>query len=99
DGGDGGEGALFVKGAYEDVPFAVAADRPVQTSWAEAAAYATWKGRRLPTGSEWHRAAFGDAVPATPKGNYAFRAASPEPSGRNGASSFGVHDLVGDGWE
>jgi ergothioneine biosynthesis protein EgtB len=93
------DGALFVKGAYEEIPFAAAADRPVQVSWAEAAAYARSKGRRLPTEAEWHRATFGDRDPAMPGGNYGFRAATPAPSGLNGSSSFGVHDLVGDGWE
>ena len=32
---------------------------PVFVTWAEAAAYARWSGRRLPTEAEFHRAAFG----------------------------------------
>jgi formylglycine-generating enzyme required for sulfatase activity len=38
-------------------------DWPVYVSHAEATAYATWKGRRLPSEAEYHRAAFG-----TPEG-------------------------------
>ena len=95
------DGALFVKGAYEETPFAAAAHRPVQVSWAEASAYARSKGRRLLTEAEWHRAAFGDAPPAMPRGNYGFVAASPGvPGSFLGATGpFGVRDLVGDGWE
>jgi formylglycine-generating enzyme required for sulfatase activity len=95
------DGALFVKAAYEELPFSAAADRPVQVSWAEAAAYARSLSRRLPREAEWHRAAFGDADPEMPKGNYGFRAATPGvPGAEAGAGSpHGVYDLVGDGWE
>ena len=87
---------------------------PVYVTWAEANAYARWRGQRLPTEAEYHRAAFGtpdgserqypwgnvlrDGV--TP-GNFDFRRWDPERVGAHpdGASAFGVHDLIGNGWE
>jgi formylglycine-generating enzyme required for sulfatase activity len=64
--------------------------------------------------AEYHRAAFGtpagqerafpwgDAEPDPHKhGNFGFRRYDPEPVGTSpaGASAWGVHDLVGNGWE
>ena len=104
-------GALFWRGQWEDVPLPSA--WPVYVSHAEASAYARWKGRRLPTEGEYHRAAFGapggrerplpwgDEPPDQTRGNFDFRHADPVPAGSHpaGASAWGVHDLVGNGWE
>jgi ergothioneine biosynthesis protein EgtB len=95
------------------VPLHEAADWPVYVSWAEARAYATWKGSDLPTEAEFHRAAYGtpggqvrshpwgdeDTVPA--HGNLDFRHWAPTPTGSHpaGVSAWGVHELVGNGWE
>jgi formylglycine-generating enzyme required for sulfatase activity len=82
---------------------------PVYVSQAEASAYARWRGRRLPTEAEFHRAAFGappDARPSTfdreaTGANYDFTHWEPVPAGSRpaAASAWGVHDLVGNGWE
>ncbi|HME12351.1 MAG TPA: SUMF1/EgtB/PvdO family nonheme iron enzyme [Candidatus Acidoferrum sp.] len=87
---------------------------PVYVSHAEAAAYAKWLGRRLPSEEQFHRAAYGapkgakerrypwgDASPTESHGNFDFRHWDPAPVGAHpgGASAFGVHDLVGNGWE
>jgi formylglycine-generating enzyme required for sulfatase activity len=82
-------------------------------SQAEARAYARWRDARLPTEPEYHRAAYGgargsarpfpwgDAAPTAAHGNVGFTNWAPTPVGTHpaGASAWGVHDLVGDGWE
>ena len=86
---------------------------PVYVSFAEAAAFASWRGARLPTEAEFQRAAFGtprggervhpwgDAVPTEVHGVFDFSSWDPEPVGSHpaGRSAWGVEDLVGNGWE
>ena len=101
----------FWRGLFEDIPLPGA--WPVYVSQAEADAFARWKGRRLPSEAEYHRAAFGtpsgheralpwgDGTSAPEHGNFDFRSWEPVPVGARpaGASAFGVHDLAGNGWE
>src|SRR5260370_4469530 len=69
---------------------------------------------KLPTEAQFHRAAYGtkdgrrersypwgDEAPGPTRGNFDFKAWDPLPVGSHpaGASAFGVHDLVGNGWE
>ena len=86
---------------------------PVWVSQAEASAYARWRGLRLPTEAQYQRAAFGspderprrhpwgDAAPDPARGVFDFNSWDPEPAGSHpaGQSAWGVHDLVGNGWE
>jgi len=104
-------GAWFWRGMWDLLPLPAA--WPVYVAHAEAAAYARWKKRRLPTEAEYHRAAFGtpegperrypwgDAAPDRTRGNFDFVRWDPAPVGSfpRGASAWGVHDLVGNGWE
>ena len=47
----------FYRTMFDQLP--LPDDWPVYVSHAEASAYARWKGKRLPTEAEWHRAAVG----------------------------------------
>jgi gamma-glutamyl hercynylcysteine S-oxide synthase len=69
---------------------------PVYVSHAEASAYARWKGRRLMTEPEFHRAAEGASA-----GHADFAGFDPVPVGSHPGteSTWGVHDLIGNGWE
>ena len=99
------------RGMFRDIDLPPA--WPVYVSQAEAAAYARWRSARLPTEAEYHRAAFGDpsgreraypwgdARPDPSHGLFDFRSWDPVAVGRHpaGQSAWGVHDLMGNGWE
>lgn len=86
---------------------------PVYVSHAEAAAYSAWKGARLLSEAEFQRAAYGtpgaverrfpwgDEPPAPTHGVFDFASWDPAPVGSSpaGRSTWGVDDLVGNGWE
>ena len=99
-----------VREAVDEVP-----DQPVlHVSFGEAAAYAAWAGKRLPTEVEWEFAArhdhatgttrrfpWGDEDPTPERANLDQRHLQPAPVGAYpaGASPRGVHQLIGDVWE
>jgi ergothioneine biosynthesis protein EgtB len=101
------------RGMFDVIPLNKVGSWPVYVSLAEARAYATWRGKRLPTEAEFHRAAFygpygkestypwGESSPSRWHGNFSFGAWSPLPVGSNptGDSRWGVSELVGNGWE
>lgn len=71
---------------------------------ADAEAYARWRGKRLPTEQEWERAAQGPEQRRYPYGDALDLARihaglAPVGTRPEGASSEGVHDLTGNGWE
>ncbi len=80
------------RGMFEEIP--LPPDWPVYVSHAEASAYARWKGRRLITEPEFHRAAEG-----TTTGHFDFAGFDPIPVGSHPPGAAGVYDLVGNGWE
>jgi len=96
---------------FHEIPLPL--DWPVFVSHAEASAFARAAGKALPTEAQWHRAAYcthrggemgfpwGSDAPDRTRGNFDFRRWDPEPVDAYpaGRSSFGVADLVGNGWE
>src|ERR1700678_1332857 len=96
---------------FDEIPLPL--EWPVYVSQAEAKAYACWAGKSLPTEAEWHRAAYatsrgdereypwGSEDPDDRFGNFDFARWSPEPVNAFplGQSAFGVHGLLGNGWE
>jgi gamma-glutamyl hercynylcysteine S-oxide synthase len=99
------------RGLFEDLP--LPPGWPVYVTHAEASAYARWRGKRLPTEAEFHRAAYGTPSgkeraypwggepPDGSRGNFGFVRWDPVRVGSFalGESAWGVQDLLGNGWE
>lgn len=107
------QGSWCYQAMFDTLSLKQVGDWPVYVSLAEARAYAEWKGKRLPTEAEFHRAAYygpdgresaypwGNATPTARHGNFDFVSWSPLPAGSRpaGASRWGALELVGNGWE
>ena len=105
------DGAWNYRTMFAEVPLPL--DWPVYVSHAEAAAYARWAGKQLPTEAQFHRAAYGtpegketaypwgSSAPEKNRGNFDFWNWNPTPVQAHpaGRSSFGVAEMVGNGWE
>ena len=107
------DGTWLWRGMFEELPLPMS--WPAWVTWQQADAYARWKGRRLPTEAEYHRAAFGNPAGGertfpwgedapdddVRRGVFDFASYDPAPVGScpAGASAWGVHDLIGNGWE
>ena len=99
------------RGMFEELPFP--SNWPVYVSHAEAAAYARWAKKSLPTEAQWHRAAYGTSqgteqpypwgtdAPASNSGNFDFGRWDPAPVNAfpSNKSDFGVVGQLGNGWE
>ncbi len=105
------DGEWRLRGVFEELP--LPRSWPAYVSHRQAKAYASWAGTRLPSEAEYHRAAFstpsgeerpypwGDDAPRARHGNFDFQRYDPAPvdAHPDGASAWGVHDLIGNGWE
>jgi gamma-glutamyl hercynylcysteine S-oxide synthase len=101
----------FYRTMFAEIP--LPPEWPVYVSHAEAAAYARWTNKALPSEAQWHRAAYGtsagverafpwgDTPPEPARGNFDFQSWDPAPVNAHpaGRSSYGVEDLLGNGWE
>lgn len=92
------DGRWFWRGMFEEIPLPL--EWPVWVTHEEAQSYARWRGCRLPTEAEFHRAAEGLDWQRV-SGNFDFQRWEPQPAGLHGdnVSAFGVRDLIGNGWE
>ncbi len=87
--------AWLYRGMFAEFPLPPA--NPVYLSQAEAAAYASWSGEKLPTEPQWQRAA-----QSTPRhGNADFHYWDPTPVNAfpESRSAFGAVEMIGNGWE
>jgi ergothioneine biosynthesis protein EgtB len=102
---------IYLRTMFDEIPLPL--DWPVYVSQAEAAAFAKWSGKELPSEAEWHRAAYaaangaerafpwGDEASAADRGNFDFARWDPAPVNAYpaGASDFGAQGMAGNGWE
>jgi ergothioneine biosynthesis protein EgtB len=100
-----------LKTMFEEIPLPLS--WPVYVSQAEAAAYARWDGKRLPTEAEWQRAAYGSnggverrfpwgaEKPGPDHGYFGLERWDPAPVDGfpGGRSAFGLDGLLANGWE
>ena len=94
------DGEWCYHGMFEDIPLPL--DWPVYVPYDQAQAYARWKGKKLLTEPQFHRAAYDEAThdpSAFAAENVDFRRWDPEPVTVSQPNAHGVSQLVGNGWE
>jgi formylglycine-generating enzyme required for sulfatase activity len=89
------EGQWYYRGMFHEIPLPL--DWPVYVTHKEASAYASWKGKSLPTESQYQRAAYSD--PGFPAGNFDFQNWDPISVRVDSADRRGISQLIGNGWE
>ncbi|MCX2732500.1 SUMF1/EgtB/PvdO family nonheme iron enzyme [Saccharopolyspora sp. NFXS83] len=93
-----------------EMPAELATHPVVFVTWTDAAAYASWAGKALPTAQQWEKAARGTRGNVYPWGDQPTPAkcnvrengiGATTPVGRyqSGVSPYGVYDLCGNVWE
>ena len=95
-------GKWFYRAMFREIP--LAPDWPVYVTQREAAAYAAWAGKRLPSEAEFHRAAYGAVggehfAPDPARDNFDFRRWDPIPVHCSGENPAGLVGMIGNGWE
>jgi ergothioneine biosynthesis protein EgtB len=95
------DGRWWYRTLFDVLPLEQVLSWPVYVSLAEARAYARWRGARLPSEAEFHRAAYGSLGAAKATGNVDFVNWSPRPvnAGTLDRNEWGIQDLIGNGWE
>jgi formylglycine-generating enzyme required for sulfatase activity len=78
---------------FEEIPLPL--DWPVYVTHDEASAYAAWRGKRLATEAEWHRA----ACSAPAGSNFDFRRWDPAPVTADDGPVQGPMQMASNGWE
>ncbi len=105
------EAGWLCRTMFGEIPLPM--DWPVYVTHQQAAQYAAWAGKVLPTEAQFHRAAYGTRngehrlypwgreAPDARRGNFDFGRWDPAPVDATplGDSEFGVSQLVGNGWE
>jgi iron(II)-dependent oxidoreductase len=105
------QGGWHLRRMFDEIPLPLS--WPVYVSQAEAAAFARWAGKRLPTEAEWQRAVYGSdrgaerrfpwggATPGPEHGYFDFDRWDPAPVDAfpRGRSAFGLDGLLANGWE
>lgn len=89
----------LLRGMFDEFPLPL--DWPVYVSHEQASQYASWRGKRLPTEPEYHRA-LGDIRSCPPDpvlNNFDFHRWDPVPVGYSPANELGIAQLTGNGWE
>jgi formylglycine-generating enzyme required for sulfatase activity len=88
-------GHWYQRGMFQSVRLPL--DWPVYVTQREAQAYASWRGKDLPTESQFQRAAY--CSEPDPHGNFDSRRWDPVPVTASKPNALGVAQMLGNGWE